>query len=328
MPNISVKLAITSVSILSSFAAAFAFPQHSIPDASQRSLPLVDDETYPTILPPSPKGIIFDMDGTLIQHSIDFADMRRRINSVVDADPVTVECDDMFVMAAQLSAAGQEQCQLIWKDIEKKAIQDMRTMCGGAELLQYLQENDLKCAVLTRNRERNVQVMTELYLSEMNKGSTEQLFHTIVARDTMHPTHNRALKVKPNPEGILHISKVWDHDPSEIIMVGDNANDDIMAANEAKCGGSVLLMPDGKVFDTHSGYKVGDSEEEVMLRTPSLSVKSLLEFKSYLVELLNERSDRRLAIDKNMGKPYKPQPMKYSADTYSGVVPHIGVKNV
>ena len=112
------------------------------------------------------------------------------------------------------------------------------------------------------------------------------------------------------------------------VLRNDEMSPLFMAANEAKCGGSVLLMPDGKVFDTHSGYKVGDSEEEVMLRTPSLSVKSLLEFKSYLVELLNERSDRRLAIDKDMGKAYKPQPMTYSADTYSGVVPHIGVKNV
>ena len=298
-------------------------------------------------LPPSPKGVIFDMDGTLIQHSIDFADMRRRINEVVDSDPIGqyIERDDFFVMASQLTPAGQEACQCIFADIEQKARDDMKLMPGGAELLQFLQEKELKCAVLTRNREVNVRIMHDMYFSEILSGkssereeikqveesstTTQQLFHTIVARDTKsHANAKEPLKSKPDPDGILHICNLWGHDPAEIIMVGDNANDDIMAANRAGCGGSVLLVPGGKMLDTHSGYHVGDTEEEIRLRTPSLSVESLRELKVHFEELLNEDVGDTMNMEKN--KAYKPKPgsFVYTTETYSVVIPEIGVKNV
>ena len=303
-------------------------------------------------LPPSIKGVIFDMDGTLIQHSIDFADLRRRINAVVDSDPIGqhIERDDFFVMASQLTPAGQEACQCIFADIEQKARDDMKLMPGGAELLQFLQERDMKCAVLTRNREVNVHIMHDMYFSEIMLGKsseqegenkeveesscTQQLFHTIVARDTkLHENAKEPLKSKPEPDGILHICNLWEHDPSEIIMVGDNANDDIMAANRAGCGGSVLLVPGGKMLDTHSGYHVGDTEEAIRLRTPSLSVESLTELKVHLEELLNEDVDDTMNMEKmNMekNKTYKPKPgsFVYTTETYSVVIPEIGVKNV
>ena len=294
-------------------------------------------------LPPSIKGVIFDMDGTLIQHSIDFADLRRRINAVVDSDPIGqhIERDDFFVMASQLTPAGQEACQCIFADIEQKARDDMKLMPGGAELLRFLQERDMKCAVLTRNREVNVRIMHDMYFSEImlgksseQEGENQQLFHTIVARDTKaHENAKQPLKSKPEPDGILHICNLWEHDPSEIIMVGDNANDDIMAANRAGCGGSVLLVPGGKMLDTHSGYHVGDTEEEIRLRTPSLSVESLMELKVHLEELLNEDVGDTMNMEKmNMekNKTYKPKPgsFVYTTETYSVVIPEIGVKNV
>ena len=45
-------------------------------------------------------------------------------------------------------------------------------------------------------------------------------------------------------------------------MVGDNANDDITAANRAGCGGSVLLTQmGGAQLDTHCGFILGDTED-------------------------------------------------------------------
>jgi len=274
--------------------------------------------------------------GTLIQHSIDFADLRRRIYQTCDEDRIGKHLnlrDDFFVVAAQLSPEGQQKCKEIFNEIEQKSLDDMLLAYGGVELLKYLKDNDIKRAVLTRNREKNVYHMRDLYLSEMKKtfGVEEEegmmLFDTIVARDTKaHESATEPLKSKPNPAGILHICKVWGCDPKDVIMVGDNENDDIMAANRAGCGGSVLVTQEGgEVLDTCSGYSVGDSEEEILLRTPSLKVESLLELKNHLEENANRKSE----IDKKMGRTYKPQPaLAHSTDTFSVEVPSIGVKNV
>ena len=240
--------------------------------------------------------------------------------------------DNFFVVAAQLSPGGQKKCKDIFTEIEQKSLDDMLLAYGGVELLKYLKDNGIKRAVLTRNREKNVYHMRDLYLSEMKKtfGSEEEediLFDTIVARDTKsHESATEPLKSKPDPAGILHICKVWGCDPKETIMVGDNENDDIMAANRACCGGSVLVTQEGgEVLDTCSGYSVGDTEEEILLRTPSLKVESLLELKNHLEENANRRSE----IDKKMGRTYKPQPaLAHSTDTFSVEVPSIGVKSV
>lgn len=282
-------------------------------------------------LPSSPYGIIFDMDGTLIQHSIDFANLRRRIYQTCDEDRIGKHLnlrDDFFVVAAQLSPEGQKKCKEIFIEIEQKSLDDMLLAYGGVELLKYLQDNDIKRAVLTRNREKNVYHMRDLYLREMKKSlevEEEELFDTIVARDTKaHESATEPLKSKPDPAGILHICKVWGCDPKEVLMVGDNKNDDIMAANRAGCGSVLVTQEGGVVLDTCSGYSVGDTEEEILLRTPSLKVESLLELKNHLEENANKRSGE---IDKKLGTTFKPQTaLAHSTDTFSVEVPSISVK--
>jgi len=281
------------------------------------SLPVIDDESYPNILPPNPAGVIFDMDGTLIKHAIDFAEMRRRIYSVADSDPIGqtfLERDCVLALATKLSPEGMERCNVIFSDIERKAREDMELMEGGVELLRLLGEMGLRKAVLTRNLERNVEFMSDMYVNSMaldsssagvdgdgdgdgdgvEGDSTEPIFHPIVARDTKsNPTNEQPITAKPHPDGILHICHVWGCDPADVIMVGDSANDDMTAANRAGCGGTVLLtQAGGKQLDTDSGYGVGDSEEEVLERTPSLRVESLGELQLCIEALLKEQRKR------------------------------------
>ena len=133
-------------------------------------------------------------------------------------------------------------------EIEQKAIDEMKLMEGAVELVQFLEENGLHRAVLTRNLEKNLHYMRGLYLDEFEKemDNGESIFYPIVARDTKaHPHHEEPLRAKPNPDGILHICSVWECHPSEIIMVGDSANDDMTAANRAGCRGAVLLTQRG-----------------------------------------------------------------------------------
>ena len=159
---------------------------------SGANFPVVNDDSYPNILPRAPKGVIFDMDGTLVQHAIDFAEMRERIYAVADEDSIgkDLERDCVLALADMLSCEGQEECKLIFDDIEKRAIDEMKTMHGGPELVKFLRESGLNRAVLTRNLEKNVVFMRDLYTAEIDSGVTEvdDLFHPIVARDTKsHP---------------------------------------------------------------------------------------------------------------------------------------------
>ena len=261
------------------------------------ALPVINDETYPSILPrtnSAPIGVIFDMDGTLIQHAIDFADMRERIYAVADADSIGqhLERGCVLELAQNLSPEGVALCKVIFDDIEAKALDAMKIMPGGADLVRFLGEKGLKRAVLTRNLEKNIAFMRKLYLDEMGKTVDEPIFHPIVARDTRsHPDDERPLKAKPAPDGILHICNVWGCHPSEVLMVGDSSNDDVTAANRAGCGSVLLTQPGGKQLDTDSGYEVGHSEEEIMERTPSLRVESLLELQLCLEAMLNECGD-------------------------------------
>ena len=303
-----------------------------VEDASQLTPELNDasqtkSNNNELILPSKPYGVIFDMDGTLIKHSINFAEMRQRIYDVVDADPIgkDLEKDCVLEMPRRLTEEGERRCHEIFADIEQRAIDNMQLQDGGAELVQFLIESGLKTAVLTRNIEKNVVHMMELYKNEMSINNDVTIFEPVVARNTKaHPDDDEPLKSKPNPAGILHICKLWGCEPSDVIFVGDSANDDMSAANRAGCGGAVLLQPGGCQLDTDSGYAVGDSESEIMERTPSLCVESLSDLIFCLDAVLNEQEKSDTIQADEVGE----DGYVYSSDSFSVTIPSIGVKGV
>ncbi|EJK76671.1 hypothetical protein THAOC_01554 [Thalassiosira oceanica] len=290
-------------------------------------------------LPRSPAAVIFDMDGTLVDHSIDFASLRSRIWEVVDDDEVGRtfgERECVLEVAGKLSPEGQARCKLIFDDIEKKAVDEMSLAAGGPELIRYLSERKIQRAVLTRNLERNVGIMAGLYSDAVcdagGLSGDGDVFHHVVARDTPSDPSDPAsepVRSKPSPDGILHLCRLWGVGPSEVIFVGDNANDDIVAANAAGCGGSVLVTPGGVERDTHSGYALGESEEDVRLRTPSLRVESLGEL---MERMMAEAEEDPSEGDGDGGEEETRRAgegtMVYDGGGFSVVVPSIGVKGV
>ena len=187
-------------------------------------------------------GIIFDMDGTLIEPTIDFADMRRRIHAIADIDPylkdapLHVRRGDVLKISKQLSPNGQDQATSVFQDIEAKAIQDMKLMDGLGDLCEYLDAQGIQRAVLTRNVCQSIDVMEEKLL---NEHSVKGFFPT-VSRDTMDG-EGKVLPSKPSPEPIHHICMIWQCSEKDVIMVGDSEADDIVAASRAGCGAKVLL---------------------------------------------------------------------------------------
>lgn len=77
---------------------------------------------------------------------------------------------------------------------------------------------------------------------------------------------------KPSPEALLHIAKTWGILPSEVIMVGDSAKDDVVCGNRAGAV-TILLNTEGR-YD-NADMLQGDCK-------PTLVAKSLSEVQELL----------------------------------------------
>ena len=247
--------------------------------------PAATEEIKERVLPPSSilAGVIFDMDGTLTRHSIDFPDMRRRIYEIADADlgPQGHSGGCVLALSERLSSEGKAAAKAVFVDIEAKSTRDMKFNDGAGELCRYLDSQGVRRAVLTRNVERSVDAMHHMLMEREGVPP----FFPAVARDTRLAGEVDALPSKPAPDAILHICSLWGCNPFEVIFVGDSAADDIVAANRAGCGGKVLLASGGNLEDTDCGSGGPQDEDEERERIPSLTVKSLLE----LLEVLEKQ---------------------------------------
>ena len=226
------------------------------------------------------KGIIFDMDGTLIQLNV-VNELIQRIYQVADEDPLgkCLERDDLDVMIAKLSPEGQRKAKQMIVEILQRHVDNMTIQEGGPELVAFLARNGVKRAVLTRNYERNAIVMQQMYAQVM----TEATFDLIIGKDTTYDTSFPPEQEIPKADRIRQICNIWGCDTNEVIMMGDSITDDIVEGNRAGCGGTVLLQPIGYQLNHFYGTRIGDSRE----RTPTMCVESLTDVRHFFAAQMN-----------------------------------------
>lgn len=224
------------------------------------------------------KGVIFDMDGTLIKPCIDFSDMRNRVYAIADSDsslkhkPEEERRGDVLELYHFLSDEGKKLAKDVFDDIEAKAIRDMTLMDSVADVCHHLDQLGIKRAVLTRNVEESVNVMQQKLMDE----SGVKDFYPCVNRNTKANEDDiDPLPSKPNPDAILHICKIWGCEPKDVLMVGDSEADDMAAASRAGCGGRVLLKYNGVSHDNDAGGGGPTSDIERQERKPTVTVQNL-----------------------------------------------------
>jgi len=217
------------------------------------------------------KGVIFDMDGTLIKSVIDFPDMRRRIYEVASEDlGIDVREGDVLALAKSLSVQGQEKANSVFRDIEAKAIRDMELNEGMLDLCEFLDKLRIPRALLTRNVEATVE---HLHKSKMHATAR---FHPAISRDTV--LKGEIIRPKPFPDAIIYICQQWGCEPSQVVMVGDSLHDDIVAANRA---GSISVHLT-TIHDNDSGTASASSDDE---QVPDIVIQSLRELQEILQEV-------------------------------------------
>ncbi|GMH54473.1 hypothetical protein TrLO_g2680 [Triparma laevis f. longispina] len=179
------------------------------------------------------KGVIFDMDGTLTPPgNIDFVALRNSINAIASTDSnyaeiSSVEGRDVLETCQMLSPAGQKDAGKVLKELEDKCRINMKLTPGALSTLQYLKSQKVRASVVTRNVTPSLEHLEKILESH---GIT---LDPMIARDTIH--FGSIIKPKPHPEALNLIIKKWGFKSDEVIMVGDSLQDDIMAANLAKC---------------------------------------------------------------------------------------------
>ncbi|HZL86760.1 MAG TPA: HAD family hydrolase [Pirellulaceae bacterium] len=142
------------------------------------------------------RGIIFDLDGTLVDSGLDFDAMRREMG--LPAGMPILEG------IATLQGAEAERSRRILHEHEWAGYQRATLLPGAAELLAWLRENDRRVGIVTRNS-RDVSLAT---LMRLNVDCD-----TVLTRDDG--------PIKPDPWPVAQICRQWKAPPRAVVMVGD-----------------------------------------------------------------------------------------------------------
>ncbi|PHS19051.1 MAG: hypothetical protein COA78_01420 [Blastopirellula sp.] len=177
-------------------------------------------------------GIIFDMDGTLVDSQLDFNAMRAEME-LPAGQPILESLD-------KLDPARRVACDVILARHEAAGAVCATLITGVAEMLSIVQSQKIKMAIVTRNS----RMTTDKTLARLN---VAQHFDPILTRECGPQ--------KPDPWSILQICQQWKLDPKEVVMVGD-FHFDLITGNNAGCPS--VLYTGGRLKTEIEGHYLAD----------------------------------------------------------------------
>jgi len=175
-------------------------------------------------------GVIFDMDGTLVEPLLDFAALRAELR-IADGQGI--------LEALEARPQPQRQAAHAWLLAQEVAAARRADLLpGAADALAAVQAAGLKTALLTRN----ARAAMELVLARHSLA-----FDLAWSREDG--------PIKPEPDGVLRACRALAIAPARTVCVGDFRYD-IQAANDA---GSVSVLLDrgqGGAFAHEADYVI------------------------------------------------------------------------
>lgn len=143
------------------------------------------------------RGVIFDLDGTLIDSQLDF-DAIRRDMGLPAGQPILEALDQMP------AGTSKEHCLAVLRDHEMRGAERATLMPGIADFLGELTQRRMLQGILTRNSSES----TEVVLDRLSLN-----FAPVCTRDEVPP--------KPDPTGLLQICREWCVAVGDVLFIGD-----------------------------------------------------------------------------------------------------------
>lgn len=166
-------------------------------------------------------GVIFDLDDTLVSSSLNFDKIRKSLGC-----PQNVDLLD-FVAALPAEQQIDANEQLLTYEINDAM--NATNMPGTEQLLALLSNLAIPCAIVTRNCRQAAAIKV--------RNNNIDIALVLTRED-----HN----AKPAPDALLHVAKLWQLAPENLLYVGDYLYD-LQAAKNAKTMSS--LVTNGKTLD-------------------------------------------------------------------------------
>lgn len=155
------------------------------------------------------RGVVFDLDGTLVQSRLDFDAIRRETGF-----PTGIGLLEHLATLADTTQA-QRAAGIIYRH-EMAGAARATWMPGARRLLTTLHTLGIPTAILTRNmRDATHLTMRSLAIP----------IDLVLTREDCSP--------KPDPEGLLHIARQWNLPTHDMVYIGD-FHFDIQAAHNAR----------------------------------------------------------------------------------------------
>lgn len=164
------------------------------------------------------RGVAFDMDGTLTRPVLNFRELREKIGISSRAKPI-------FEQILEMQGPAQERALAILESEEMKAAENSSPNPGLSELLDFLDQGSIRKGIYTRNSRQALEKTLSLL-------GVSGRFSPLLTRD-------HKLRLKPEPDMILHILSEWKLSPGEVLVVGDY-DFDVMAGKSAGCAAVFL----------------------------------------------------------------------------------------
>ena len=183
------------------------------------------------------KGIVFDLDGTLVNSEVDFVNMKQHMIKVLEehGTPKGVLTPQMTTVVVLENAKrfweeqGKPESERKWlidemtnimNQWELKAVETLTAINGAKEAMNKLNKMGYRLAILTRSHH-------EYAVRALEKTGMIKDFELILGRDeTPQP--------KPYAEAMIHVAKLMKLRLDQVFLVGDHHIDSTCAVN-AKC---------------------------------------------------------------------------------------------
>lgn len=161
-------------------------------------------------------GIIFDLDGTLLDSGLDF-DLMRAEMGLPRGRPI-------LEALADLPESDLVRCHAILHRHELEGAQRAVPLPGVVEFLEDLERRGLRRAIVTRNS----RAITQAMLAKL-----PLVFDPVITREDG--------PIKPDPWAVQTICRQWQVQPQRVVMIGDYWFD--IACGRAGGARTVLYAP-------------------------------------------------------------------------------------